>query len=231
VALAAAFCLPAGAQRRRAGQVAVSGPPGTRVIRTSQPLGTTSLPGSTVSGLSFDATGGNSVTALIGGVPGFGFDYTHLAARNRNLDVRALIDPVTQHRLALARQIRRETPVVPVGPLLFNVTQVVVFPQPPVVIVQSPPAEEPERPEPVRYVVREPETPARPPDPPRELSELVFVRRDGGLIFAVAFTAQRDRIVYVTREGHRRSLLLDDLDLETTLQFNEERGTTLRLPA
>src|SRR5713101_7824426 len=54
------------------------------------------------SGFSFDDTLGNFP------VPGLGFDFAHLAAINSGVGVRALIDPVTQHELALALAIRRQ---------------------------------------------------------------------------------------------------------------------------
>jgi hypothetical protein len=164
-------------------------------------------------------------------VPGLGFDYVHHAAVNRDLGVRALIDPSTQQQLALARQIRRETPVGAGIVLPFsNVPQIIVVALPPPVIIiqqQAPPA--PERPEPVHMAVRD--EPAPPPTPPRELAELVLVRLDGKLVFAVAFSIRDAELVYITPEGIRRSLLLSDLDLEFTRRLNEERGTSLRLPS
>ncbi len=189
-------------------------------------------------------------TGGISSVPAAGFDFTHHAAVNRNAGVRALIDPVTQHRLALARQIRRETPAlaVPVAfPLLVNNIQVNVAP-PPVVIVQpegntgsdaisqrverleyaslrhAVPSATDLQPPPVEAGPAPPQ-----PDPP-QLPEFVLLRRDGGLIFAVAFSAVRERLVYITADGFRRSMSLSDLDFEATLQMNEQRGTSLRLP-
>ena len=106
--------------------------------------------------------------------------------------------------------------------------------QPPIVIVQPPPAVEestewpPHSRSPQREEVRQPE---RAPDPPRELEEIVLVRRDGTLLFAVAFSSAGGQLTYITREGLRRSLSLADLDLESTRRWNEERGTTLRLPS
>ncbi len=165
-------------------------------------------------------------------VPGLGFDFPHHAAVNRNLEVRALVDPITKQRLALAREIRREAPVVPAFPIIFFTAPVIVVP--PVVIVQQP---VPERPqvqqivERVRYEEPTPETAAAPlpPVPVRELDELIFIRRDGTVTFAVAYSIRGDRIVYITPEGLRRSMLLAEIDLEATEQLNEERGTSLRL--
>ncbi len=191
---------------------------------------------------------GEILSGSISSVPAAGFDFTHHAAVRGNLGVRALIDPVTQHQLALARQIRRETPAVafPIAfPVLVNNIQVNVAPSP-VVVVQADnggdglsqrvgrleyaslrggaPAGDAAPAAPVEL------GPSVPPSRPPELADYVFLRRDGGLIFAVAYTVARERIVYVTREGLRRSVTLTDLDLETTLQMNEQRGTSFRLP-
>lgn len=250
LALAALTCAPTAAQRMRTR--VVSAPPGTRVI-------TTSPSGSTSNGVPVAVTNpagvvsGNSVERLLNGsypAPGLGFDFTHHAAVNRNLGVRALIDPVTQHRLALERRIRRETPVAvaPAFPVVVNSIQINVVPQPPVVIIQEP------EPPPAQYIEQasyrersrravprdavEDAAPEPPPyfyEPQREADELVFIRRDGSLLFAVAFTtrpaaaAEGARIVYITREGHRRSVALSELDLDATREMNEARGTTLHL--
>ncbi len=72
------------------------------------------------------------------------------------------------------------------------------------------------------------ETPA---EPPREIPEFVFVRRDGKMLFAVAYLWEKDHLEYITRDGVRRTIGLDALDLEATKRFNEERGLAFRLPA
>lgn len=69
--------------------------------------------------------------------------------------------------------------------------------------------------------------PARKPD----TDEYVFVRRDGTLFFATAFAWENGSLRYITREGLRRTLPLDKLDLNATQQFNEQRGLNFRLPA
>jgi hypothetical protein len=66
---------------------------------------------------------------------------------------------------------------------------------------------------------------------PPEQSEYVFVRRDGSLIFAVAYSLINDRLQYVTAEGLRRTIPLNTLDFAATQQFNEQRGVSIRLPA
>ncbi len=75
--------------------------------------------------------------------------------------------------------------------------------------------------------------PARmaPQSAPKPQAEYVFVRRDGTLIFAVAYSWINDRLQYVTSEGLRRTVSLDTIDLGATQQFNEQRGIPIQLPA
>lgn len=65
---------------------------------------------------------------------------------------------------------------------------------------------------------------------PPEQPEYVFVRQDGSLIFAVAYSLINDRLQYVTAEGLRRTIPLNTLDFAATQQFNEQRGVSIRLP-
>lgn len=66
---------------------------------------------------------------------------------------------------------------------------------------------------------------------PETSSEYVFVRKDGTMFFAVAYSWNAGSLQYVTKEGLRRSVPLSTLDLDATQQFNEQRGITVRLPA
>jgi hypothetical protein len=69
------------------------------------------------------------------------------------------------------------------------------------------------------------------PAPQRDAAEYVFVRRDGGLVFAVAYSWDHGTLRYITREGIRGSVMQAALDMEATQQFNEQRGVDFRLPA
>lgn len=62
-------------------------------------------------------------------------------------------------------------------------------------------------------------------------AEYVFVRRDGGLVFAVAYAWENGTLRYVTREGMRRTMAREAIDLAATQQFNEQRGLSFRSPA
>lgn len=175
---------------------------------------------------------GGTIQDLFGyPVPGLGFDYVQYGALNSNLGVRALIDPVTQQEIALALRLRGFgfgsypyyfSPFAG-APIVLETPSAVAQPdtgaQPPIVVV-PPPTAEPAAPAPP--VAEEPPL----PDP----GEFVLVQRDGRLLFAVAFTSDPGRVVYITREGLRRSIPLDQLDVEATLRMNEERGTSIQLP-
>jgi hypothetical protein len=66
---------------------------------------------------------------------------------------------------------------------------------------------------------------------PAENEEFVFVRRDGTVFFAVAYTWDRGTLRYITPQGLRHSVTKDALDLDATREFNEQRGMNFRLPA
>jgi len=164
--------------------------------------------------------------------PGLGFDYTHLAALNGNLGVRALIDPATQADIALALRLRGfnggfspflysggygGAPIVMETPGAGQASDPPA-PQTPIVVVV------PQAAQPGTAVAAAEQQPL--PDP----GEFVLVQRDGRLLFAVAFTAEPGHVVYVTKEGVRRSIGLDQLDVDTTLRMNEERGSSIQIP-
>ena len=60
--------------------------------------------------------------------------------------------------------------------------------------------------------------------------EYVFVKRDGSIFYAVAYSWTKDKLQYVTKDGLRRVATLDSLDLDATQKSNEDRGNTLTLP-
>jgi hypothetical protein len=62
-------------------------------------------------------------------------------------------------------------------------------------------------------------------------NEFVFVRRDGTVFFAAAYSWENGTLRYVTSEGLRRTVKQDALDLSATQQFNEQRGLNFRSPA
>jgi hypothetical protein len=67
--------------------------------------------------------------------------------------------------------------------------------------------------------------------PQKQSEQYVFVRRDGTVFFAVAYSWEEGNLFYVTQDGLRRSVTSDLLDLDATQQFNEQRGLTFKAPA
>jgi hypothetical protein len=67
--------------------------------------------------------------------------------------------------------------------------------------------------------------------PVHDSAEYVFVRRDGSLLFAVAYSWENGTLRYVTKDGLRRSVTEDALDMDATQRFNEQRGLSFRTPA
>lgn len=60
--------------------------------------------------------------------------------------------------------------------------------------------------------------------------QFTLVLNDGRWIEAVAFTHSNDTIVYITTAGSRYTIAANDLDSDSTLRVNQERGTPLQSP-
>lgn len=204
-----------------------------RVART-----TASANASDFGGGSFLSSQDLSLQNLLNPVPGLGFDYAHLAAINRDLGIKAVIDPATQWRLAVAERLLRDArgSVQNAGFFLLDGGGPYVIPpetpppeqfpqQSPIIILQQAPAAQPlnAQPEPAAAV---PE--AVPPLP--DIGQFTLVLQNGARIQAVAFTCMKDRVVYITADGSRRTIAASDLDSDATRRVNEERGTPLQLP-
>ena len=94
-------------------------------------------------------------------------------------------------------------------------------------------------PPPQQYAPRRPRAPRPPSEPQAESApapvpdeeQYVFVRRDGSLVFAVAYAWENSTLRYVTPDGLRHSIGREALDLNATQQFNEQRGINFRIPA
>ncbi|MGH9773890.1 MAG: hypothetical protein ACRD50_02965 [Candidatus Acidiferrales bacterium] len=186
---------------------------------------------------------GLSVQDLLNSDPGFGFSFEHENALNQDLGIRALIDPETQLQLALAERLLRDSAFVPTVFPYFGgypfadygenaapaAAEEPAAPQEPA--QQAPPQiiilQQPAAPVSAPAATQPSESPA--PSLPGE-GQFVLVTRDGKQLNAVAFTRQGGRIVYVTPQGIRRSVALEDLDQDATERVNEEKGTSLQLP-
>jgi len=154
------------------------------------------------------------------GVPGLGFDYVHYAATHPN-----------------AGRHRFEGGIVPfVGGGMYVPYPVYMEGGAPAESAAENSAAETEQP------AQAEETAARPGDvvvrsyadsraPAEQDSEYVFVRRDGTVFFAIAFTFDSANLRYISPDGLRKSAPLVSLDLAATQQFNEQRGLSPRLPS
>jgi hypothetical protein len=218
--------------------VRVPGNPASQTIATTTsshqvaPHGEVFLNGNPFSS-NFTAAGGTSLDLgqLLNNVPGLGFDYSHLAALNHDLGVRAIIDPVTQHELAITEQVLRDEQGV--GTSAFvpfygeGYSEPAVYQQqPPQIIVLQQPTPQ-AQPTAEETAAPAPTAAEQPPLPP--VGEFVLVLRSGKQIKAVAFTRQSDSIVYITGDGIRGSFPVADLDTALTEQLNQQHGTPLKL--
>jgi hypothetical protein len=66
---------------------------------------------------------------------------------------------------------------------------------------------------------------------PANTTEYVFVRRDGTVFFAVAYSWVNGRLQYITQDGLRKIASVDSLDLKATQEFNEQSGQMLTTPS
>lgn len=66
---------------------------------------------------------------------------------------------------------------------------------------------------------------------PAPASEYIFVRRDGTVFFAVAYSWVNGNLQYVTQDGFRKYVSASTLDMDATAQFNEQRGVVFHSPA
>lgn len=186
------------------------------------------------SNAAFDSTnfgGALTVQQLLDPFPGFGFDFEHLSAIDRDIAIKALIDPATQARLRIAERLARNTGFAPgfflvdgggyYGVPVDNEQQPQA--QQPIIIVQQPAQQT----APQEMAMAEP-APEAPPLP--DEGEFTLVTRQGWQVEAVAFTRMNDKIVYITPSGGRRSMAVTDFDPDATMHLNQERGTPLQLP-
>jgi hypothetical protein len=207
-----------GAAPRVVARVPTGTRPATTVVHRMRVAGSPNRNVSVASGLT-----NLPVFSTQNNVPGLGFDFPHLAAVN------------SRHGRG-RRGFGQGVPVGFGGGFLITSPEIVVE-NPQAVEEAQQAAEDSVGPNPIgvdsardsqrAYVSR----PNPAPEPPIDTSEYVFVRRDGGLLFAVAYSWDNGTLRYVTREGVRKSVTQDDLDMTATRQFNEQRGLSFRVPA
>jgi hypothetical protein len=171
-----------------------------------------------------------------GQVPGLGFDFEHLAAINGNLAEKALIDPATQAEIALAERLNRgvgEPAFFLSGfgasePVAYEAPEAQPQPAPQIIIVQPPATATPPAAQPTGQPEARAEQQAEAVPLP-EASDFLLVLKNGAMVSAVAFTRQGDQLVYVTKEGNRRTMSVSTIDSDATSKVNEARGTPLKL--
>jgi hypothetical protein len=177
--------------------------------------------------------GSFSTASTFGAPQSLSFD---LFGANQDLGIKAAIDPATEWRMALAERFDRERRHFfgPGGYYLLDGGGTYVPPEPAgaeqprqsqqpqlVVLEQAPANERPPLPAP---------DPAAAASPLPDEGQFTLALHDGKQLQAVAFTHMKDRIVYISPEGSRRSIAIGDLDPDATLRVNQERGTLLQLP-
>lgn len=176
----------------------------------------------------------NSLPDFTGAVPGLGFDFVHFAAvhpglnnRRRDRFDRRGFFPFFDSGFLLPYS----------GGYLDSDDQPGVYDQAPQG-PQGPQAAADVAPDDVNAAQRNRAYAAQPVsaydvvvEPQKPSEQYVFVRRDGSVFFAVAYSWQAGNLYYVTQEGLRRSVAREALDLDATKQFNQQRGLTFLAPA
>lgn len=162
-------------------------------------------------------------------VPGLGFDYPHLAAISGNRRVRgnrfAGGVPFGFSGFLLSPSIIEED--VPVSESSIAGAQSSAADDQEVADDARPAAHAPHLARSPRRIEPEADTSLT---APRADEQYVFVRRDGSLVFAIAYAWESSTLRYISPDGLRRSIGRDALDLAATQQFNEQRGLSFRAP-
>jgi hypothetical protein len=206
---------------------AAQGLPGTRgVVRTGTPRPRTGLPvpRNTRRGGTPNHFSNNQIRANCSSAPGFGFDEVHLAATcgpglhgiRGGAFASPFFFPFFEGGFS-----------VPGAAAGVDESAAAESGQPEIIESEN-------RDRGRRYRVTEAET-APPMEParaePADNDEFVFVRRDGTVFFAVAYSWEKGTLRYINSQGLRHTVTQDALDLDATRQFNEQRGLSFRLPA
>lgn len=160
--------------------------------------------------------------------PGFGFNT--LGVANQDLWLKAAIDPATQWRLFEKQRFFHGIGAFAPGFYLLD-GGAYYEPMEPVEAEQAPAPEQPAPSEatPAESASEEQHGASQPAAPVEDVGQFILVLRNGTQLQTVAFTRAKDRIVYVTTDGLRRTLALADLDTDATIRVNEERGTPLQI--
>jgi hypothetical protein len=228
-----------------------------RNVKAASLSGTnTSLSANTPAGF----TGGDGLTVqqILNPFPSDGFDFAHLAAIHKDDDIKALIDPATQVKLALAERRMRRKPKTANGFIFLDGGGAYVLPVEPgadlnadadaQVAQERGQDEGQDRSQDQNGQAAAQERAPRETQQVEQLEannervaleqseslpddgEFTLILRSGQEIEAVAFTRVDNRIVYITVGGGRRTVDLRELDVDATVRLNQERGTPLQIP-
>ena len=161
----------------------------------------------------------------------------------QDIGTEAAIDPATQWRLAIAERVARSTggAFAGGGYYLLDGGGAYAYPYPAETSEadQAPPQQQQQAQQPQVIVVQQApaqtaqtsggEQPVEAAPPLPDAGQFTLVLHNGTQIEALAFTQMKDRVIYITRDGSRRTLSLSDLDVDATVRLNQERGTPLQL--
>ncbi|MGH9739469.1 MAG: hypothetical protein ACRD4X_12935, partial [Candidatus Acidiferrales bacterium] len=186
-------------------------------------------------GNNFGIGSGETLQQLLDPVPGAGFNYAYLGAIDSDLAIKAIIDPETEWRLAVAERVLRDTGGYGApGYYLLDGGGEYVVPEP--ASGQAPPQSQQQ---PQIIVLQQPaqksseeSAPAAAPQsaaPIPDVSTFTLVLQNGKKIQAIAVTRSGDRIVYITADGARHSIAASQLDQAATERVNQDSGTQLTL--
>jgi hypothetical protein len=231
---------------------------GTHVAKIASASSSSSSAGSNL-GVNIFGSGSDpiSVQQLLDPFPSYGFDFAHLTAIDRDLGMKAFIDPATQVRIAEAERRLKKIPKAGGGGFVLldgggayaipdnssadvNADQDAQAPDRQVRDTQPNDREADDQQgqssqQPI-IVVQQPAAEAMnataqsDADQLLDEGEFTLVLRSGQEVEAVAFTHVNDKIIYITSGGWRRTLALSDVDTDATVRLNQERGTPLQLP-
>lgn len=187
-----------------------------------------------------------SLQDLLNITPTNGFDWQHVNAINQDLPQKALVDPVTQLEIAQAERLLRASSgsfsgaYVLGGGYGYYVPEQMGEEQPASTAEQAQPAtrQSPQNEQPRIIVLQqapqktaaENASPQSPEQAIPDQGEFTLVLRNGQHIKAVAFTHVKDKIIYITPDGGRKTIDAGDLDPDATLRLNQDKGTPLQLP-
>ena len=204
----------------------------------------------------FAGSDGLTVQQILNPFPTDGFDFAHLAAIHKDDDIKALIDPATQVKLALAERRMRRKPKTANGFIFLDGGGAYVLPVEPgadlnadadAQAAQQQGQDQGQSPGQNGQVASQERAPRESQQVEQleannerialeqseslpDEGEFTLILRSGQEIEAVAFTRVDDRIVYITVGGGRRTVALRELDVDATVRLNQERGTPLQIP-